>query len=57
MSKSLDATLTVCSLVVAAVALCWWLWPEERETRIVVELRPICPIESSGDKAAVSGDE
>lgn len=57
MTKSLEATLTVCALVSTAVLLCWWLWPEQHETRIVVELRPVCPIESSGDKAAVAGDE
>jgi hypothetical protein len=55
MSKVTEAAITICALLVATVALDWLLFPEKYRARVVVELCPVQPVESTGDRAATEG--
>ena len=55
MSRATEMCLAVCAVLVSAVALCWLLGPEDFQNRVIVELRPADPVESTGDRAATEG--
>ena len=55
MSRLTEAFVATCAFFVACVAAGWLLFPEDRRHHIYIELRPVQPVESTGDRAATEG--
>jgi hypothetical protein len=51
--RTRDAAITVAAIVIASVAICWWVWPDRHIARVLVLLSSDeGGAESSGDKIA-----